>query len=75
VFQVDCPSDVNLSLPKGIWNLRPSIVITTNYEDVLQWANAGSQRMLNDQHAELVDLFRASTPDRPIVWHLHGHIS
>ena len=30
---------------------------------------------MNDQKAELAELYRTATADAPRVWHLHGHIS
>ncbi|MBC7910574.1 MAG: hypothetical protein H7Y30_08745, partial [Pyrinomonadaceae bacterium] len=40
--QFDCPRDraktESLKLAQAIWNLKSQLVITTNYDDVLQWA-------------------------------------
>ena len=69
----DPPAD--LSLPQALWALRPAIVVTTNYDDVLRWANPAARTILNDQKAELAELYRTATADAPRVWHLHGHIS
>ena len=73
-FRVEQPADADLSLPRAIWDLRPSLVVTTNYDSVLEWAHAGASIVLNDQPDELAELYRG-TPEQPAVWHLHGHIS
>jgi hypothetical protein len=72
-FQTAKPDDGDLSLPEAIWRLRPAIVVTTNYEDVLGWACPHAERIMNDQPAELAELYRSASPERPRVWHLHGH--
>jgi len=38
-FKISQPSDADLSLPQAIWKLNTGIVITTNYDQVLTWAN------------------------------------
>jgi hypothetical protein len=75
-FEVPKPLDpAALALPQALWSLRPAIVVTTNYDDVLGWANPAAKIILNDQKAELAELYRTATPEAPRVWHLHGHIS
>ena len=65
---------LDLALPRALWSLRPSIIVTTNYDRVLIWANPAANAILNDQRAELGDLYRTATAAAPRVWHLHGHI-
>jgi formylglycine-generating enzyme required for sulfatase activity len=48
--------------------------VTTNYDRVLQWSNATARIATNSQATNLAELFAGSSADRPIVWHLHGHI-
>jgi len=73
-FDVPPPADADWSLPDAIWRMQPSIVLTTNYDNVLAWRKPESRRLLNDQLAELAQLYRAADAKRPTVWHLHGHI-
>ena len=61
-------------MPQAIWELQPALVVTTNYDSVLQWAKPGARRLLNHQTAELADLFAAYHPTEPAIWHLHGHM-
>ncbi|MEI7701886.1 MAG: SUMF1/EgtB/PvdO family nonheme iron enzyme [Planctomycetia bacterium] len=74
-FEIDRPVDANLALPQAIWSLKPSVVVTTNYERVLEWGGPASKFVVNSQRANLNSLFQESTVDSPKVWHLHGHIS
>ncbi|MFM7834778.1 MAG: SIR2 family protein, partial [Planctomycetaceae bacterium] len=64
----------DLRLTKAIWGLNPRLVVTTNYDRVLQWGSeaADARVVLNSSHRELQALFDDS--DRPPVWHLHGHV-
>ncbi len=73
-FSIDQPVDADLSLPAALWSFRPKVVVTTNYDRVLQWSNAAARTVTNSQRANLADLFSSSQPDKPYVWHLHGHI-
>lgn len=74
MFDIAQPPDADWSLPDAVWRLQPPLVVTTNYDRVLDWRKPGSRRLLNDQLAELAELYRAIDPQRPTVWHLHGHI-
>jgi hypothetical protein len=74
VFDIERPDDVDLALPSTLWSLRPKLVVTTNYEDVLQWANPAARFATNSQKANLADLFAGPEAGKPFVWHLHGHI-
>ena len=62
-------------LPKAIWGLSNEI-ITLNYDKILQWAYPGESAQVsilkNTDHANLANML--NTRDKPIVWHLHGHI-
>ena len=73
-FAIDRPSDVDLALPDALWGLCPKLVVTTNYDRVLQWSNSAVRQVTNSQQGNLADLFATSAPDKPFVWHLHGHI-
>ena len=74
-FDISEPTDANWSLPDAIWGLKPRLVMTTNYDEVLFWSNQKSKRILNRQIPELARVLREATEERPWVWHLHGHIS
>ena len=67
--------DLDLSLPKAIWDLKPKLVITTNYDGVLSWSNPKAKTLLNSHKSELSRLNGDAKPERPTIWHLHGHIS
>jgi hypothetical protein len=74
VFRKRRLDGVDLSIVEALWSLRPPLVITTNYDDVLRWAGPTDAEMLaNDQEEELALLPEAS-PEWPFVWHLHGTI-
>ncbi len=74
-FAVDQPADADLTLPTALWSLRPKLIVTTNYDRVLQWSNPLAQVATNAQRDKLAKLFSASEPDPPpSVWHLHGQI-
>ena len=66
-FGIQQPKDVDLSLPKAIWSLEPRVVVTTNYDRVLEWAKP-SQAIKNSEVANLADLFSESNPENPAVW-------
>jgi|GEM_PF-2378512 len=75
VQAVSVPKEAcDLRLTKAIWGLKPRLVVTTNYDCVLQWGGADTNPrvVLNSSHRELQSLFDES-PRRP-VWHLHGHM-
>ncbi|MFO0134313.1 MAG: SUMF1/EgtB/PvdO family nonheme iron enzyme [Planctomyces sp.] len=75
VQAVSVPKDAcDLRLTKAIWGLKPRLVVTTNYDRVLQWGDQDAEPrvVLNSSHRELQSLFDES-PRRP-VWHLHGHM-
>jgi tetratricopeptide (TPR) repeat protein len=67
----------SLELAKSIWRLNSLLIITTNYDKVLDWACP----MLADlnhwdieaAHEQAISLSTQLT--KPTVWHLHGRIS
>jgi tetratricopeptide (TPR) repeat protein len=67
----------SLALPKLIWQLGSSLIITTNYEKVLRWScpNPGDCEAWNIEHkAELAQFLGRQGTEKPTVWHLHGSI-
>ncbi|MEK6258115.1 MAG: SUMF1/EgtB/PvdO family nonheme iron enzyme [Planctomycetota bacterium] len=74
-FAVDQPADADLTLPTALWSLKPKLIVTTNYDRVLQWSNPLAQVATNAQRDKLAKLFAGSEPEPPpFVWHLHGQI-
>lgn len=66
----------SLELAKAIWNLGSKLVITTNFDRVLEWASpepGGPAAWDIDAPAELAELLRGGL-STPTVWHLHGQI-
>lgn len=70
--------DGSLGLARAVWNLGSKVIITTNYDRVLDWAcpaeHAGNlQRWGVEASAGLARLLRNGL-DRHTVWHLHGNL-
>ncbi|BCM89998.1 photosystem I assembly protein Ycf3 [Abditibacteriota bacterium] len=66
----------SLELARLTWQLGNSLVITTNYDRVLEWAcphSGNCKRLLNRSGHELTEIQRG-TSNRETVWHLHGQI-
>ncbi|MDY7230278.1 SIR2 family protein [Hyalangium rubrum] len=68
------PPDADLSVIHALWELRPPVVITPNYDDVLLWARADAEAVSNDQEDELNLMDAEASPNTPRVWYLHGTI-
>ncbi len=69
----------SLALARAVWDLGSQLVITTNYDRVLDWACPERDdlvRLVNDAPAELAEIIRGprDRATRPTVWYLHGHI-
>lgn len=67
----------SLALPRAIWELRSKLVVTTNYDRVLNWAcpEWGDLRSWDiEAPAEFVKLLRDDL-GHPTLWHLHGTIA
>src|SRR5262249_36867189 len=73
-FRKRRPSDGDLSVVEGIWRLKPPVVITTNYDDVLRWGSPRDVEVVANDQPEELELLRDATPDWPWIWHLHGTI-
>jgi len=72
---LDSLNPSSASLPQAIWRLSNQI-ITLNYDKTLQWAYKQPAQVSiihNHSLAELAD-FQKFNHDKPLVWHLHGHI-
>ena len=79
----DVPSSAadtaSLALARTVWALGSSLVITTNYDDVLKWACPPDKLLDLDfwdirAPAEQALWLREGTTRKPTVWHLHGRI-
>lgn len=68
------PRDADLSVIQALWELRPPVVLTPNYDDVLLWAREDAEAVSNDQDDELNLMDAEATPETPRVWYLHGTI-
>lgn len=67
----------SLKVPRLVWTLGSNLVITTNYDRVLQWTcpDRADFRVWDiEAKAEQVAAMRNGTVPRPTVWHLHGQI-
>jgi hypothetical protein len=72
----DSADDHSLALARAVWNLGSRLILTTNYDRVLDWAcpdHHDLRRLDNSAVAKFAQLAREPAP-RPTVWHLHGHI-
>ncbi|HEX8704166.1 MAG TPA: SIR2 family protein, partial [Myxococcaceae bacterium] len=68
------PRDADLAVIQALWELRPPVVLTPNYDDVLLWGREDAEAVSNDQDDELNLMDAEATPDTPRVWYLHGTI-
>ncbi len=73
-IRVRQPPDADLSVVRALWELRPPVVITPNYDDVLLWGREGAEPVSNDQDDELNLMDVEASADTPRVWYLHGTI-
>ena len=80
------PPQANLSAVDAVWRLRPDLVITTNFDRVLEWPfelpsswpyqapGIKPQVAHNDDPALLSRLEAGTAETDPLIWHLHGSI-
>ncbi|WPB72990.1 SIR2 family protein [Archangium violaceum] len=73
-LRVHRPADAELSVVRALWGLRPEVMLTTNYDDVLLWGQEGAEPISNDQDDELHLMDAEASPDAPRLWYLHGTI-
>ena len=69
--------DASLRVAESLWGLGSPLLITTNYDRVLQWACPQRDDLVTwdiEAPAEQVDALRGSVR-RPTIWHLHGQIN
>ncbi|MEM7391449.1 MAG: SIR2 family protein, partial [Verrucomicrobiota bacterium] len=70
----DAPEDADLALPEAIWKLQAPLVVTTNYDRILEWSNSRATPRCNPDTQEIAELLRTPTKEYPAIWHLHGHV-
>ncbi|MDB6059019.1 MAG: hypothetical protein JWO95_2863, partial [Verrucomicrobiales bacterium] len=78
--QFDIPADAvaeaSLRLAKDIWSMGSSLVVTTNYDNVLRWACPVSRQVeVWDIEAPVEMAHFLQGKAKPTIWHLHGQIS
>jgi len=73
-LRVQQPPDADLSVIRALWELRPPVVLTPNYDDVLLWGREDAEAVSNDQEDELNLMDAEASADTPRVWYLHGTI-
>lgn len=76
----DLVEDESLLLARLIWELGSDLIITTNYDRVLEWCCPDVRKDdfvgWNIQAiAEQAELMKKGRVDRPTAWHLHGKIT
>lgn len=66
----------SLTLARAVWTLGSRLVVTTNYDRVLEWACPEDEIDVWDVRAtaEQARLLARGELGRPTVWHLHGRI-
>ncbi|QDT05328.1 hypothetical protein K227x_37280 [Rubripirellula lacrimiformis] len=75
LFHKAKPADADLSLHKLIWEVNPDLVLTTNYDSALEWANEKATPILNANRSDLAGIASQSRRQMSRVWHLHGYIA
>lgn len=66
-----------LDLARSIWDLKQNLIITTNYDKVMQWASPKPQ---DTKYWDIQAISEQASSLRsdilvPTIWHLHGHIN
>lgn len=66
----------SLALPKAIWGLNSNLIITTNFDKVLEWSCPDKDDLVSwdiESKKEFTDFLQKEV-DKPTLWHLHGKI-
>jgi hypothetical protein len=66
----------SLKLSRLIWKLGGNLIITTNVDPTLRWACPTPDNFvaIDGQKAEVAQFLTRDFPEKPTVWHLHGHV-
>ena len=66
----------NLTLHRSLWRFQCPLIVTTNYDNLLELTKLTSRTLTNNQTAEISCLFaenkQSPNPESPVVWHIHG---
>lgn len=69
----------SLRLPRALWQLGSNLLVTTNYDRVLEWACQGElgreSRIANISAPALLTDILSGSALLPTVWHLYGAIT
>lgn len=68
--------DESLELARVLWRINPKLIVTTNYDLVLQWCcpTPESIKLCKNSDITILSDIGSHREERPILWHLHGHI-
>ncbi len=72
----DQADDSTLELARSIWRLGSNLIITTNYDRSLRWANPNHEDLNTwsiEAPAEQANMLKEGL-QRSVIWHLHGCI-
>ncbi|MED5620222.1 SIR2 family protein [Ideonella sp. BN130291] len=65
----------SLDLARAVWSLGSKLVVTSNYDRVLQWAAPDQNELQTwDIESRAAMTTAIESLERPTVWYLHGHI-
>ncbi|HST61571.1 MAG TPA: SIR2 family protein, partial [Longimicrobium sp.] len=66
----------SLTLARAVWTLGSNLIVTTNYDRVLQWAapETDDLRIWDIQAPAAQVRFLREGSKVPVVWHLHGQV-
>lgn len=77
IFNIDLSliDEKTLELAKTIWELNSKLIITTNYDKILNYSCSDINKNYWDIEAlfEQAKLLRDGV-ENPTIWHIHGHI-
>lgn len=67
--------DSSLAVPRAVWELGSQLIITTNYDNVLEAASGTNSLSITNRHEkELSRMSDYTSSRRKTVWHMHGSI-
>ena len=71
-------NEKTLEYARRLWTLNSRLVLTTNYDHVMEWAwPYSAEKVSHLTVADILNLARVewADPDRPVIFHLHGDIA
>ena len=69
------PEPEGLELAESLWRLGSDLVITTNYDHVLEWARPGAAKWIVEAPYSQGEYLAGDALPNPTVWHLHGDVA